>query len=85
MIDAKADKLKANLEERVKTAMDRYYKSQAAGRKEGRRRPLLRRKNNFVRGGMGIMCNVSPPPDQSPEHLRRRNHGVSHSQVIFPV
>jgi len=55
-MDTKADELKANLEERIKTAMERYYKSQAAGRKEGRQRPLLRRKNNFVWGSMGIFC-----------------------------
>lgn len=55
-MDTKADELKANLEERIKTAMDRYYKSQAADRKAGRQRPLIRRKNNWIRGDMGIRC-----------------------------
>lgn len=35
-------KLKVSLEERIKAAMDRYYKA-------NNKRPLLRRKNNFVR------------------------------------
>jgi len=46
--------LKANLEERIKAAMARYEQ-------HGRRRPLLRRKNNFVRGGIGIMSEDIPP------------------------
>ncbi len=41
-MDNDESKLKVTLEERIKSAMDRYYKSQAAG--SGRK--LLRRKNN---------------------------------------
>jgi len=50
-MDTKADELKANLEERIKAALKRFEQRQAC-----RKRPLLRRKNNFVRGGMGIIC-----------------------------
>ena len=45
-------KLKVSLEERIKAAMDRFYKTQVNNKK----RPLLRRKNNLVRGSMGIFC-----------------------------
>ena len=53
MMDNDESKLKVNLEERIKAAMDRYCKSQTANNKK---RPLLRRKNNFVLGSMGIFC-----------------------------
>jgi hypothetical protein len=39
--------------ERIEKAMRRYLESQETG---VRRRPLIRRKNNFIRGGMGIFC-----------------------------
>jgi len=51
-MDNDESKLMVNLEERIKAAMGRYYKSQTVNNK----RPLLRRKNNFVRGSMGIFC-----------------------------
>lgn len=54
MIDTKADELKANLEERIRTAMERYYRT-SAGRKANREFPL-RRKRNRLRGGQGIVC-----------------------------
>lgn len=79
-MDAKTDKLKVNLEERIKAALKRFEQRQAC-----RKRPLLRRKNNFVRGGMGIMGIVPPPPSKSLGRLAVRDPGDSHSQVIFPV
>jgi len=42
--------------QRIKEALQRYFEAQEKDRKAGRQRPLIRRKNNFVRGGMGIMC-----------------------------
>lgn len=59
LMTEETDKLKANLEERIKAAMARYGQS-------GRRRPLLRRKNNFIRGGMGIIAETIPPRPTSP-------------------
>lgn len=41
---------------RVTEAMRRYTEAQEIGRTYGRQRPLLRRKNNFVRGSMEIFC-----------------------------
>ena len=41
--------------QRVTEAMRRYYEAQEI-RPAGRQRPLLRRKNNFVRGSMEIFC-----------------------------
>ena len=52
MVDDES-RLRVNLEERIKAAMDRFYNSQTANNKK---RPLLRRKNNLVRGSMGIFC-----------------------------
>ena len=40
---------------RVTEAMRRYCEAQEI-RPAGRQRPLLRRKNNFVRGSMEIFC-----------------------------
>ncbi len=40
---------------RVTEAMRRYTEAQEI-RPAGRQRPLLRRKNNFVRGSMEIFC-----------------------------
>ncbi len=51
------DKLRANREDRIKAAMARY-----ATRASGRQRPLLRRKNVFIRGRMEIMGGHVPPP-----------------------
>ena len=41
--------------QRVTEAMRRYCEAQEI-RPAGRQRPLLRRKNNFVRGSMEIFC-----------------------------
>jgi hypothetical protein len=41
--------------QRVIEAMRRYTEAQEI-RPAGRQRPLLRRKNNFVRGSMEIFC-----------------------------
>ena len=41
--------------QRVIEAMRRYCEAQEI-RPAGRQRPLLRRKNNFVRGSMEIFC-----------------------------
>ena len=40
---------------RVSEAMRRYCEAQEI-RPAGRQRPLLRRKNNFVRGSLEIFC-----------------------------
>jgi len=45
-MDDEENKLKVSLEERIFAAMDRFYKTQVNNKK----RPLLRRKNNLVRG-----------------------------------
>lgn len=42
--------------QRIIEAMRRYTEAQERGRTYGRQRPLLRRKNNFVRGSMEIFC-----------------------------
>lgn len=47
--------LKDDHKQRVVEAMRRYYEAQET-RPAGRQRPLLRRKNNFVRGSMEIFC-----------------------------
>jgi hypothetical protein len=47
--------LKDEHKQRVIEAMRRYYEAQEI-RPAGRQRPLLRRKNNFVRGSMEIFC-----------------------------
>ena len=44
-----------NHKQRVIEAMRRYTEAQEI-RPAGRQRPLLRRKNNFVRGSMEIFC-----------------------------
>lgn len=41
--------------QRVIEAMRRYTEAQEI-RPAGRQRPLLRRKNNWIRGSMGIFC-----------------------------
>ena len=47
--------LKDEHRQRVIEAMRRYCEAQEI-RPAGRQRPLLRRKNNFVRGSMEIFC-----------------------------
>ncbi len=47
--------LKDEHKKRVAEAMRRYTEAQER-RPAGRQRPLLRRKNNFVRGSMEIFC-----------------------------
>lgn len=47
--------LKDDHKQRVVEAMRRYTEAQET-RPAGRQRPLLRRKNNFVRGSMEIFC-----------------------------
>jgi len=53
------DELIMNQDERKKRiteAMRRFYEAQEADRRAGRLRPLIRRKNNWLRGGMGIFA-----------------------------
>jgi hypothetical protein len=47
--------LKDEHKQRVIEAMRRYTEAQET-KPAGRQRPLLRRKNNFVRGSMEIFC-----------------------------
>jgi len=80
-------KLRVTLEERIKSAMDRFFKSQAAANKAGRQRPLLRRKNNWTRGSLGIMCehkgsDASTPALQSREVLLAGNRPVPHAENV---
>jgi hypothetical protein len=44
--------------QRIKEAMQRFFEAQEIDRKAGKQRPLIRRKNNWIRGGMGIMCKA---------------------------
>lgn len=71
-------KLKVTMEERIKAAMQRYMDNQA-----GRQRPSIRRKNNFIRGSVGIFCQhegEAPPTDQSLEGHASVNRIGTHAQ-----
>ena len=66
--------LKDEHKQRVIEAMRRYYEAQEI-RPAGRQRPLLRRKNNFVRGSMEIFCaGMSTTVD------KKENRGANNGQ-----
>ncbi|PKN88854.1 MAG: hypothetical protein CVU51_02980 [Deltaproteobacteria bacterium HGW-Deltaproteobacteria-1] len=60
--------------QRVVEAMRRYIEAQEI-RPAGRQRPLLRRKNNFVRGSMEIFCQQDNVTDRRQIPIRGASNG----------
>ena len=66
--------LKDEHKKRVAEAMRRYTEAQEI-RPAGRQRPLLRRKNNFVRGSMEIFCQHDNVKNFTQKPIRGANNG----------
>ena len=66
--------LKDEHKKRVAEAMRRYTEAQEI-RPAGRQRPLLRRKNNFVRGSMEIFCQHDKVHNCEQIPIRGANNG----------
>ena len=60
--------------QRIIEAMRRYCEAQEI-RPAGRQRPLLRRKNNFVRGSMEIFCQQDNVRQGAQIPIRGANNG----------